>query len=562
MASQKYVFDGLGDLSWNGNTGVLVFVPSDPSETRIRIVILPRAIDNISELLREMVWTYHNGEENGFSMEEYVVSTIGSIPARYYDEKETCGMRRGQQHGEYELRTSSGMIRHDHFQNDRRIGPCLEYDPCKRTLTGTFFSSGIISTMVVVDIDDEIDNRVIGNIFSDNIHEEELVSFARQNFIPVSITRYVNGVAKSKTVESVVRLPIGMGGARAKRKVKHYSKNDEQWVRVVHTNEGLDIRFSEGRSCDKTYHFDGLLPINLHEFLRNGRLEGVRTITLPDGTIRERKRYFDGKLAICERFDGGGKVVSYRTYDENGLLCGTMRNGNSYAWMKNGKFDGINVNDNVDVITISFWKDGKLDGPFVKIAKHSGRVVERRCYYNGLCDGVSEKYDADGNLTERRTYRHGMLDGPFFLSSGGMVVHCFFLRGLLSGKLIATITRIIDNGGFIVEDMRCFFSRGIRYGNLGFTRRHCHQHYDFFEFFDIKRIVRKYPLQSVAVFASDSKESDETTVCVSSKSIYYGSNEYDKIVRLDDHDELRMDMKFVNGLRPHIRRFFEMVNAM
>lgn len=93
-----------------------------------------------------------------------------------------------------------------------------------------------------------------------------------------------------------------------------------------------------------------------------------------------------------------------------------------------------------DVMTIEFYKAGKLEGKRTVFYKGSGvkgeeNVAEETNYTNGLKNGSYKKYTLKGILLEDSNYKNGQLDGPAVYNEplGNLASKGIFKNGKKSG---------------------------------------------------------------------------------------------------------------------------------
>ena len=105
--------------------------------------------------------------------------------------------------------------------------------------------------------------------------------------------------------------------------------------------------------------------------------------------------------------------------------------------IKNGKRNGISkkYDKNGNVIWAWIYKDNLKEGEFKKYSPE-GKVIVKGTYKNDLLDGDYEIYDLEGRVTERGTHKKGKLEGvaKTYYSNGNVRMIANYKNNLMEGE--------------------------------------------------------------------------------------------------------------------------------
>jgi len=150
----------------------------------------------------------------------------------------------------------------------------------------------------------------------------------------------------------------------------------------------------------KDYYPTGELMTELN--YKNGILDGVAKGYYPNGQVRYSATYVNGK-------ENGTR----QAWTQEGVLISEMNFKDNIANGVSKLFD-----DTGALLSELNFKEGKLlnaegqlyTGEF-EIKYKDGKPREKNTYVDGVLNGLSEVYDADGTLIIQETYKNGLRDG-------------------------------------------------------------------------------------------------------------------------------------------------------
>ncbi len=216
----------------------------------------------------------------------------------------------------------------------------------------------------------------------------------------------------------------------------------------------------------KEYYNDGTLK--KETYYVNGLENGIRKIYYPDGTLQETYKMVDGhpqgrvkvydslgRLVLeadvkgdFDYFDGYYKHISYVERDtqnipliEEGQYSNNLKNGTwkvyyimsqdthyvHIAQYKNDVLNGV-FKTAVDSIVFTYYKDGKLNGPYKRYVNilrlvfglppdldtMGAVLIEDGYYTNGIKDKFWHRYNPEGKIIEKGQYVRGKKFGIWY----------------------------------------------------------------------------------------------------------------------------------------------------
>ena len=146
-----------------------------------------------------------------------------------------------------------------------------------------------------------------------------------------------------------------------------------------------------------------------------------------DGSIKEAydvEEYYDEETGVTL------KNGSYIVYDENKKV-------EKKEQYKNGELDGECVDKDYGYTTIANYKNGILNGAYVRYYENGNKKVEKN-YINGKISGEVKEYYLEGGIQIVSNYKEDKLEGPYmgYYESGKIKEKNTFKNNNVDGEMI------------------------------------------------------------------------------------------------------------------------------
>ncbi|MBS4056892.1 MAG: toxin-antitoxin system YwqK family antitoxin [Bacteroidales bacterium] len=201
-------------------------------------------------------------------------------------------------------------------------------------------------------------------------------------------------------------------------------KNIEKYVDGVRQEGAEELSRLELR---RDYYPDG--KIKVEATYRNGVAEGVRREFGEDGSIEKAYILKNGKLfAEGIMSENGQKQDAWIEYYPDGKV---KARGNYLNDKKTGNWEFYYPGGQIEQQG-AYDKNGQLTGKWIWFYS-SGQRQREESYRNGLADGLSTEFEANGKIITQGEYLEGMEEGYWLYDYGDYREEGDYQRGLRTG---------------------------------------------------------------------------------------------------------------------------------
>jgi len=295
------------------------------------------------------------------------------------------------------------------------------------------------------------------------------------------------------------------GNLKSKGEFTNEGKKDGPWIYYYSNGEikGKETYHNGSQEGEETYYFSNG-AISSHSWYKNNALEGESVEYFFCGAVRSITHYHAGKEE--------GKKINFTIHGDSSLLenySAGQQQGEVRSW-DDGK---INI--------ITYYKDGKLEGPYKKYY-NSGVLKTEGAYHAGNQEGDWKQYHPNGQLKSTQHFVNDKAEGPY---------KEYYDDGTLN-------TDMLVKGGKMDGDAKYYDYDGKLYSIFSYAKGH----FQKVQYFDkkggvISTTLRKSgPIDVIQYFPDGSKKSqatyNEKENIIGTQTFYYPSG---RVMETDEY---------------------------